>query len=220
MKRGKEYEMKNYTTLTFIVFLALVLRMYAQQTATPEPYSIKTDKLGEIAADWLANDPTHKDWKCTDMSHVVEGEPITCSWERSLDPKVEAVTYAGLELQSQSASFVGKDSKLVLYQVQLKFCNGDGYEATLVSAFNEKFGILSPPLGGNRISHTVTPLQNGFGATDLWMWTNDVSTVTLYYTTPEPTYHSPLVTFTLDSLVREIQERQHKAAQKKARSDM
>jgi hypothetical protein len=198
--------MKNYTTLALIVFLALVLRISAQ-TATPaEPYSIKADKLGEIAAEWLASDPAHKEWKCTDMSHIVEGEPVTCSWERSLKPKVEAVTYAGLELQSQGASFVGKDRKLVLYRVELKFCSGGGYEATLVSAFNEKFGIFA--------SYKIVLGQ------ERWLWTNGVSTVTLDYTMPGPTYHSPVVTFTLDSLVREIQERQDKAAQKKARSDM
>jgi hypothetical protein len=207
--------MKNYTTIILIVFLAFIQQTGAQQTTTPaEPYSITADKLGEIAAEWLASDSTHKDWKCTDMSHVVDGKPITCSWERAVYPKVEVVTYAGLELQNQGASFVGKDGKLVLYQVELTFCNGDGYEATLISAFNEKFGMAS---------HKVTPLQNGFGATvreDTWMWTNGVSTVTLDYTTPEPTYHSPVVTFALDSLAREIQERQDKAAQKKARSDM
>jgi hypothetical protein len=206
--------MKNYTAIVLIMFLGFVQRAGAQQAAAPEPYSIKADKLGEIAAEWLASDPTHKDWKCTDMSHVVDGEPMTCSWERAVYPKVEVVTYAGLELTNEGASFVGKDGKLVLYQVELKFCNGDGYEATLISAFNEKFGTAS---------HKVTPLQNGFGATiteDTWMWTNGVSTVTLDYTTPEPTYHSPVVTFTLDSVAREVQERQDKTAQKKARSDM
>jgi hypothetical protein len=207
--------MKTYTTIILILFLAFIFqRMDAQQTPSPEPYSIKADKLGEIAAEWLVSDPTHKDWKCTDMAHAVDGKPITCSWERAAYPKVEVVTYAGLELTSQGASFVGKDGKLMLYQMELKFCNGDGYEATLISVFNEKFGTAS---------HKVTPLQNGFGATiteHTWMWTNGVSTVTLDYTTPEPTYHSPVVTFTLDSLARDIQERQDKAAQKKARSDM
>jgi len=149
-----------------------------------------------------------------DVAQVVDGKPIPCLWERAVYPKVEVVTYAGLELTNQEASFVKKDGKVVLYQVKLQFCNGDGYESTLIAALNEKFGTAS---------HKITPLQNGFGATiteDTWTWTNGVSTVTLDYTTPEPTYHSPVVTFTLDSLAREIQERQDKAAQKRARSDM
>jgi hypothetical protein len=208
-------KMKDYAAIILILFLAFIFqRAGAQQTAAPEPYSIKADKLGEIGAEWLASDPTHKDWKCMDVAQVVDGKPIPCLWERAVYPKVEVVTYAGLELTNQEASFVKKDGKVVLYQVKLQFCNGDGYEATLIAALNEKFGTAS---------HKITPLQNGFGATiteDTWTWTNGVSTVTLDYTTPEPTYHSPVVTFTLDSLAREIQERQDKAAQKRARSDM
>ena len=61
--------MKNYTTLALIVFLALVLRMYAQQTATPEPYSIKTDKLGEIAAEWLAKMCIRDRYSCKGSRH-------------------------------------------------------------------------------------------------------------------------------------------------------
>jgi hypothetical protein len=78
-----------------------------------------------------------------------------------------------------------------------------------MSALNEKFGTAS---------HTVTPLQNGFGATsreDTWFWTNRVSTVSLDYILPEPIYHSPIVTFTLDAVAKEIQDQQNKPRKRK-----
>jgi hypothetical protein len=201
--------------IILLAILALALGASAQQTAAPEPYSVKSDKLGETSAEWLASDPNHKNWTCEDGSHTAEGKPFTCFWESGYIPgKITLVTYAGMELLKQSASFVAKDGKLVVYKVELTFCNGDGYEATLISALDEKFGTAS---------HKVTLLQNGFGATsneDTWTWSNGISTVTLDYILPEPIYHSPVVTFTLDALAREIQVRQDKAAQRKARSDM
>lgn len=202
-------------SFAFSAVLALALRVSAQQAATPEPYSVKGDKLGETSAEWLASDPDHKNWACGDASHVADGKPFDCSWDSVLPGKAKtSVTYAGMELFKQSVSFVAKDNRLIVYRVDLTFCNGDGYEATLISALNEKFGTASLK---------VTPLQNGFGATsqeDTWFWTNGVSTVSLDYILPEPIYHSPIVTFTLDAVAKEIQDRQNEAAQKKARSDM
>lgn len=199
--------------------LALAVGANAQQTANPEPYSIKTDKLGETAAEWLASDAAHKDWKCTGIDHVADGNNVTCSWEHSFVASTQIVpTYAGIDELSQSASFVATSGKIILYRVQIKLVNGglhtDTHPDSIVTALNAKFGTPT---------HHVTPLQNGFGASateDTWTWTNGTSTVTLDYTTPEPPYQSPVVTFTLDAPARAIQEQKDKEAQKKARSDM
>lgn len=201
--------------IVLLAGLALSLGATAQQTANPEPYSVKGDKLGETSVEWLTSDSNHKDWVCEDASQAAGGKPLTCVWEERLHSgKGAPATYAGMELFKQSVSFVAKDAKLIVYRIELTFCNGHDYEATLLSALNEKFGTAS---------HRVTRLQNGFGAAfdeDTWGWANGVSTVTLDYVIPEPIYHSPVVTFTLDAVASELQDRQDKAAQKKARSDM
>jgi hypothetical protein len=209
MKRGKEYEMKNYTTLTLIMCLPLVLRMNAQQTATPEPYSIKADKLGEIAADWLANDPTHKDWTCGDASHIAEGKTIGCGrlgWAGK-------DTYAGALLSSQSVSFVAKDSKLILYRIEMDLWN-DLYLSGILPALQEKFGTPA--------AHEVTPLQNALGAKferNTWKWTNGISSVELVYALGAPD-DVPILSFTLDGPAKEVKEREEKEKKNAAKKDM
>lgn len=209
----RTYVMRH--TIVLLAVLAISLGASSQQTADPEPYSVKGDKLGETSAEWLTSDSSHKDWVCEDASQAAGGKPLTCVWEERLrSGKGTPATYAGVELFKQSVSFVAKDAKLIVYQIELTFCNGPDHEATLLSALNERFGTAS---------HRVTRLQNGFGATfdeDSWGWTNGVSTVILDFVIPEPIYHSPVVTFTLDAVAKQIQDQQDKAAQKKARSDM
>ena len=204
-------------TSVFAAILAFAIVASAQQATVPEPYSVKGDKLGETSAEWLASDSDHKNWMCEDASHVVDGEPFDCISDSMSPGKARTdVTYAGVGLFKQSASFVAKGDKLILYRIDLTFGNvaGANNEARLLDALNEKFGTAS---------HEITTLQNGYGATsqeDSWFWTNGVSAVRLDYIVPEPLYHSPVATFILSVVAKEIQDRHDKARQKKARSDM
>jgi hypothetical protein len=210
--------MKKHATVLLAV-LALVLGASAQQVVNPEPYSVKGDKLGETAAEWLASNPTHKDWDCGDASGMAEGKTIDCSclpWLRTAEkgkpyPRRADETYAGASLVLTSVSFVWRESKLILYKVEMGFGKSDS--TMLMSALVDKFGTPA--------SQVVVPLQNGFGAKfemNMLNWTNGVSSVEFVYT--DAPDQSPMLTFTLDGPAKELKEKQDKAAHNKAHSDM
>jgi hypothetical protein len=211
------YTMKHATIL--LAVLALALGASAQQAVGPEPYGVKGDKLGETAAEWLASNSTHKTWTCDDLSNMAEGKTIGCSCLPSLAKLKQGNayqpgpddTYAGTSVVYETVSFVAKDSKLILYKMEMTFNRFDFTK--LMPALGDKFGT---PAG-----HEVTPLQNGFGAKtemNTWKWTNGVSSVeVVYIDAPD---QSPVLTFTLDGPAKEVKERQDKAEHNKARSDM
>jgi len=194
-----------------LALLVLALGASAQQAAKAEPYSVKGDKLGEIAAEWLASNPAHKDWTCGDVSDIAEGKTVDCS-NLLLPlhvPHVPEDTYAGTSVLYESVSFVAKDSKLILYKIEIHLYNPFG-----LTALWDKFGTPS--------EHKVTSLQNAFGAQferNTWKWANGVTSLELVYALGAPDDRPSLI-FTLDVLSREVEERQDKAEQKKARSDM
>jgi hypothetical protein len=194
-----------------VALLVLVVAVGLSAQVMSEPYSVKGDKLGETATEWLASSPTHKDWTCmpSDASRIVEGQTVDCSISFRLKD-----TYAGRSMSDESVSFVAKDGKLLLYRVSMDFIGRMDYVAAddILAAFNEKFGT--------GIDHK-TPLQNGFGARfekNTWDWTNGVSSAELTYVPGDQSY--PSVVFLHLGLAREIKERQDKAEQTKARSDM
>ena len=210
--------MKHSTTL--LAVLSLAIGTGAQQAAAPEPYSVKGDKLGETSAEWLASNPNHKTWTCGDVSGIAEGKTVYCfsgifelvKMGDTYQPSSDG-TYAGGLLQDESVSFVAKDGKLILYQIEMTFDN-QFCLTPLMPALSDKFG--SSP------EHRVTPLQNAFGAQferTTWKWTNGVTSLELVYALGVPHDH-PSVTFTLDTLFKEVKGRQDKAEHNKARSDM
>jgi len=210
--------MKKLATVLLAV-VAFALGASAQQVVNPEPYSVKGDKLGETAAEWLASNPTHKDWTCGDSSGMAEGSTIECSclfFLRKLEqgkayqPSPDE-TYAGTSLVHGSVSFIGKDSRLILYKVEMGFDKSD--LTLLMPALVDKFGTPA--------SHDVIPLQNGFGAKfemSMLNWTNGVSSVEFVYS--DAPDQSPVLIFTLDGPAKELKGRQDKAEHNKARSDM
>jgi hypothetical protein len=177
----------------------------AQQHAMAEPYSVKADKLGETLAEWKANNPAdycNNDTVDGLANSAVDPDVIFCSPSGTR-------TYADQEELSESASFY----KGHLFRVQIFLYNMLRLPPVM-TALKEKFGTPS--------GHEATPLHNGFGArfdAHKWRWTNGVSTIELAYI-DEPGPDCPIVTFTLDSIYKEIKDRQQKYKATKTRSDM
>jgi hypothetical protein len=181
-------------TIAILIFIAiLALGAHAQRANDLEPYSVKGDKLGETAAEWLASDPAHKNWACGEALH--KG------------------TYAEVLLASESVFFVARGHKLILYKVEMNLWN-DMYLPRIMTALRDKFGTPA--------AHEVTSLQNTDGAAldrSMWRWTNGLSSVELVYALGAPN-DVPALTFTLDSPSEEVEKREDKKKDDAARNDM
>lgn len=205
------------TLLIFIISAALGLASgaKAQQANSLDPYSVKGDRLGETAAEWLASDPAHKGWSCGDGLHlavdkVAESKTVECS---TLGWAIDKGTYAEALLSSESVFFVARDHKLILYRVEMNLWN-DMYVPRIMRALRDKFGEPT--------AHEVTSLQSTGGAAfdrSVWKWTNGLSSVELKYALWGPD-EIPALTFTLDGPDEEVERRVDKKKQDAARNDM
>jgi hypothetical protein len=194
----------------FIATLVLVPAVLSQQLGRTEPYTVKNDRLGETSAEWLASDAAHKNWDCTGMSHPAEGKTASCVTSGAYPEKD---TYAGALFCSQSAFFVTRNNKLILYKVEIDLWN-DMYLSPLMPALQNKFGQPS--------GHEVMQLQNSLGAKiekNTWKWKNGVSSVELEYALGASD-DIPVLTFTLDGPAEEVKERQEKHRAEAVRRDM
>lgn len=193
-----------------IAILAVVPGASAQRASNLEPYSVKGDKLGETAAQWLASDPVHKSWTCGDVLHLPEGKTTDCT---TLGWAIDKGTYAEALLSSESVFFVAKQGKPILYKVEMKLWN-DMYVPRIMGALRDKFGAPT--------AHEVTSLQNAKGSgfdRSTWRWTNGISSVELVYTLGVP-HEIPALTFTLDGPTGEVEKLEKKKRDDAARNDM
>ncbi len=196
--------------LIVVAILAVAFGANAQQENNLEPYSVKGDRLGETAAEWLASDPVHKAWTCGDVLHLPEGKTTECT---TLGWAIDKGTYAEALLSSGSVFFVAKDGKLILYKVEMNLWN-DMYVPRIMRALRDKFGMPT--------AHEVRSLQNDGGSTfdrSTWRWTNGVSSVELVYALGVPN-DIPALTFTLDGPAEEVEKREDKKKDDAARNDM
>jgi len=191
-----------------MLFLVLLSLAASSQTHT-EPYSVKTDRLGETVGEWRTNNP-HVD-SC--QNNTVDDHPGS-----EIDPDLMfciprsgfadgSLTFAAAPLLSETAWFY----KGSMYKVELTLKNSFGLP-DIMTGLRAKFGVPT--------SKEKTPLQNGFGARfqrDKWTWTNGISTVELVYSDAPNDY--PSITFTLDTINKEVGDRIKRAQQARARSD-
>ena len=201
---------REIASLILIAIFGLALRANAQQTNSLEPYSVKGDKLGESAAEWLASDPVHKAWTCGNVLHLPEGKTTECT---TLGWAIDKGTYAEALLSSGSVFFVAKDGKLILYKVEMNLWN-DMYVPRIMRALRDKFGVPA--------AHEVTSLQSAGGSAfdrSTWRWTNGVSSVELVYALGVPD-DIPALTFTLDGPAEEVEKREGRKKDNAARNDM
>ncbi|MGD0987298.1 MAG: hypothetical protein ABR874_05785 [Candidatus Sulfotelmatobacter sp.] len=198
-------------TIAILIFIAiLALGAHAQRANDLEPYSVKGDKLGETAAEWLASDPAHKNWACGEALHLADGKTADCT---TLGWAFDKGTYAEVLLASESVFFVARGHKLILYKVEMNLWN-DMYLPRIMTALRDKFGTPA--------AHEVTSLQNTDGAAldrSMWRWTNGLSSVELVYALGAPN-DVPALTFTLDSPSEEVEKREDKKKDDAARNDM
>jgi hypothetical protein len=198
------------TIAILVAIFAIAGGTNAQEANRMEPYSVKGDRLGESAADWLASDPVHKAWTCASVLHVAEGKTAECS---TLGWAIDKGTYAEALLSSESVFFVARDNKLILYKVEMNLWN-DMYVSPIMRALRDKFGMPT--------AHEVTSMEGaGGGSVDrsTWKWTNGVSSVELVYALGVPN-DIPAVTFTLDDPANEVERREGKRKNEAARNDM
>jgi hypothetical protein len=80
-------------TALLIAALVLVPLATSQQVGHVEPYSVKNDKLGETWEEWLATDPTHKNWDCGNTPQIANRKTASCVTWGSVPQKD---TYAGV----------------------------------------------------------------------------------------------------------------------------
>jgi hypothetical protein len=114
---------------------------------------------------------------------------------------------------SQFAFFVARNSKLILYKVEIDLWN-DMYLSPLMPALQNKFG---QPAG-----HEIAQLQNALGTKiekNTWKWKNGVSSVELEYSLGASD-DIPVLTFTLDGPAEEVKEGQEKQRAEAVRRDM
>jgi hypothetical protein len=194
------------------LFATLVLAPLAasQQLGYEEPYRVKDDKLGETAAEWMASDPTHRHWDCNGITETAEGKTAYCVMSGASPQKD---TYARALFCSQTAFFVARTGKLILYKVEIDLWN-DMYLSPLMPALENMFGQPA--------AHEVTQLQGGLETKiekNTWKWKNGVSSVELEYVFGASD-DIPVLTFTLDGLAEEVKERQEKHRAEAVRRDM
>ena len=206
--------MKKATALVIatliLVPLAAAQHLGQAKSYQAEPYSVKNDKLGETWDEWMASDPTHKNWDCSGTPQIANEKTAFCVTWGSVPQKD---TYAGALYSSQFAFFVARSSKLILYKVEIDLWN-DMYLSPLIPALQNKFG---QPTG-----HEVTQLQNALGAKiekNTWKWKNGISSVELEYSLGASD-DIPVLTFTLDGPAEEVKESQEKHRAEAARRDM
>jgi len=196
--------------LILIAILAVAFGANALQANSLEPYSVKGDKLGESAAEWLASDPAHKAWTCGNVLHQPEGNTTECT---TLGWAIDKGTYAEALLSSGSVFFVAKGGKLILYKVEMNLWN-DMYLPRIMRALRDKFGVPA--------AQEVTSLQSASGSAfdrSTWRWTNGVSSVELVYALGVPD-DIPALTFTLDGPAEEVEKREGRKRDNAARNDM
>jgi hypothetical protein len=194
-------------TIFFLIMIMLAATAFSQ--SPPQPYSVKADRLGETLAEWGANNPRFDkcpDYTIDDRYGSVSPKLVDCltrSWKDGQD-----FTYATSPVLLETAWFY-RDN---LYKVEITLLSQAGLP-DVISRLKRKFG---KPVG-----RETTRTQNGFGVRSErkeLTWTNTASTLLLSYSTAYD--ERPRLTFTFNTLNKDLPHRAEQAERASAHSDM
>jgi len=187
----------------------IVLTVAASSQSTPEPYAVKSDKLGESITQWKVNNPRLDDCRNSTIGDRpgAASDPyvVYCSPRGAEE---ESLTYATAPLLTEIAWFY----KSALYKVEMPL-HSRARLSQVMTGLEEKFGAPS--------GRETTPFQNGLGARfeqEGLTWKNGVSTIEIVYSNSPG--NAPVLTFVLDAPDKEVTKRWKEADGSKARSDM
>lgn len=184
--------------------------MTAFSQSSPQPYSLKADRLGETLMEWKANNPRFDEcdkYRIDDLpDSAIDPKLVYCVTRRWEDG--QNFTYARTPLLTETAWFY----KNSLYKVEMTLLTDAGI-GDVITALKRKFG---KPAGSK-----TTWRENGFGVRferKRLTWTNRVSTLELTYSNASSDH--PEVLFTLNALDKDRVNRAKRNERTNARSDM